>query len=414
MAGKDKKPEIRFTGFTDTWEQRKFEDNIVSIQTGTNLLGAETNNGIPLLKMGNIQRGFFSLNKLEYLDAKEQVEKENIVQYGDFLFNTRNTLELVGKGATWTGKGGKYAFNSNIARFAFNGVNTLFFNYLYNTQDMINQVHARAVGTTSVAAVYPKSLNSLEYMLPKVEEQKKIGELLLNIDNFITLHHRKYDKLVIVKKSMLKKMFPKDEANVPEIRFAGFTDAWEQRELSDYLDTSNEKNSNDDFSKSDVLSVSGDLGIINQIEFHGRSFAGASVSNYGIVDNGDVVYTKSPLKANPYGIIKTNKGKPGIVSTLYAVYKPKKNANSNFVQCYFDYDYRLNKYLKPLVNKGAKNDMKVSDDNALTGLVIFPSYEEQTRIAEFLECFDNLISLHQRELEKLKNIKKSMLEKMFV
>lgn len=199
----------------------------------------------------------------------------------------------------------------------------------------------------------------------------------------------------------------------PEIRFAGFTDAWEQCKLSDYLDTSSAKNSNDDFSKSDVLSVSGDFGIINQIEFKGRSFAGASISNYGIVDNGDVVYTKSPLKANPYGIIKTNKGKPGVVSTLYAVYKPKNNVNSNFIQCYFDYDYRLNQYLKPLVNKGAKNDMKVSDDNALIGLVTFPNYEEQTRIVEFFECLDELITLHQRKYDKLVIVKKSMLEKMF-
>ncbi len=199
----------------------------------------------------------------------------------------------------------------------------------------------------------------------------------------------------------------------PEIRFARFTDAWELRKLSDYLDTSSLKNSNDDFTKSDVLSVSGDLGIINQIEFKGRSFAGASVSNYGIVDNGDVVYTKSPLKANPYGIIKTNKGKPGIVSTLYAIYKPKNNVNSNFIQCYFDYDYRINQYLKPLVNKGAKNDMKVSDDNALIGLVTFPKYEEQTRIVEFFECLNALITLHQRKYDKLVIVKKSMLYKMF-
>ena len=159
--------------------------------------------------------------------------------------------------------------------------------------------------------------------------------------------------------------------------------------------------------------MSGDSGIINQIEFQGRSFAGASVSNYGIVNNGDVVYTKSPLKANPFGIIKTNKGKPGIVSTLYAVYKPNKNTNSNFVQYYFDYDYRLNKYLKPLVNKGAKNDMKVSDDNALAGLVIFPSYEEQTRVAEFLECLDNLIALYQDKRKKLGEIKRAYLDLIF-
>ncbi len=177
------KPGIRFGGeFTDAWEQRKFKDNIVSIQTGTNLLGAEANSGgVPLLKMGNIQRGYFSFNKLEYLDEKQDVEKENIAQYGDFLFNTRNTLELVGKGATWTGKSGEYAFNSNIARFTFDGINTIFFNYLYNTQQMIEQIQSRAVGSTSVAAVYPRDLDSVEYYLPNIEEQKQIGSFFSTV-----------------------------------------------------------------------------------------------------------------------------------------------------------------------------------------------------------------------------------------
>ena len=109
------------------------------------------------------------------------------------------------------------------------------------------------------------------------------------------------------------------------------------------------------------MSVSGDFGIVNQIEFQGRSFAGASVANYGVVETGDIVYTKSPLKSNPYGIIKANKGKNGIVSTLYAVYKPKQSANPEFVQNYFEQDARMNNYMHPLVNKGAKNDMRSRD-----------------------------------------------------
>ena len=123
-----KAPEIRFKGFEDDWEQRKFEDVIISIQTGTNLLGAESNHGIPLIKMGNIQRGFFSFKKIEFLKENEEVEERNMANFGDFLFNTRNTLELVGKGATWFGKDNKFAFNSNIARFTFEGINTMFFN----------------------------------------------------------------------------------------------------------------------------------------------------------------------------------------------------------------------------------------------------------------------------------------------
>ncbi len=145
------------------------------------------------------------------------------------------------------------------------------------------------------------------------------------------------------------------------------------------------------------MSVSGDFGIVNQIEFQGRSFAGASVANYGVVETGDIVYTKSPLKSNPYGIIKANKGKNGIVSTLYAVYKPKQSANPEFVQNYFEQDARMNNYMHPLVNKGAKNDMKVSAENALKGQIVFPDIKEQRTISEFFRNLDTLITLHQRE-----------------
>ena len=185
--------------------------------------------------------------------------------------------------------------------------------------------------------------------------------------------------------------------DAPAIRFKGFSDAWEQRKLEDYLTVSAEKNTGNIYGRSDVLSVSGDYGIVNQIEFQGRSFAGASVSNYGVVQTGDVVYTKSPLNSNPYGIIKTNKGKPGIVSTLYAVYHPKENAFSDFIQVYFEQHARMNNYMHPLVNKGAKNDMKVSAENALKGPVCFPSRIEQESISAFFSVLDNLITLHQRQ-----------------
>ncbi|MGF7346264.1 restriction endonuclease subunit S, partial [Enterococcus faecium] len=203
-------------------------------------------------------------------------------------------------------------------------------------------------------------------------------------------------------------------AKVPEIRFPGFTEDWEARKLIDYLDVSTQKNKDEIYDKGDVLSVSGDCGIVNQIEFQGRSFAGVSVANYGVVETGDIVYTKSPLKANPYGIIKTNKGKTGIVSTLYAVYKPKQITDPEFVQIYFEQDVRMNNYMRPLVNKGAKNDMKVSDENALKGEVMFPKLEEQRKISSYFEQLNNLITLHQRELDLLKETKKGFLQKMFV
>ena len=184
-------PEIRFDGFTDDWEQRKLGDDIVNIHTGTNLIGSESNSGLPLIKMGNIQRGYFDTSKLEYLAENEYPEKEDIANYGDFFFNTRNTLELVGKGATWMGTSGEYAFNSNIARFEFKNIDTIFLNYLYNTEDMTRQIHARAMGTTSVAAIYPRNLESVEYYVPIMEEQQMIGSYFQSIDRLITLHQQK-------------------------------------------------------------------------------------------------------------------------------------------------------------------------------------------------------------------------------
>lgn len=387
---------------------------MVSIHTGTNLLGSITNTGMPLIKMGNIQRGYFDTSKVEFLAENEQPDKADIVNYGDFFFNTRNTLELVGKGATWMKNSGEYAFNSNIARFELRNLDTIFFNYLYNTDYMTKQIHARAMGTTSVAAIYPRTLDSVEYLAPCMKEQQKIGAYFKQLDHLITLHQRKCEQTKNLKKYMLQKMFPQNGAKVPEIRFNGFTHDWEQRKLIDYLEVSSEKNRDNRFTKDDVLSVSGEYGIVNQIEFQGRSFAGASVSNYGVVENGDVVYTKSPLKSNPYGIIKTNKGIPGIVSTLYAVYKPKEITDSKFVQIYFELDSRMNSYMHPLVNKGAKNDMKVSAENALKGMVSFPKKDEQEMISLYFSNLDHLITLHQRKCDELKKMKKFMLQNMFI
>lgn len=199
----------------------------------------------------------------------------------------------------------------------------------------------------------------------------------------------------------------------PKIRFKGYTDDWEQRKLNEYFNVSTAKNKDNHYGKEDVLSVSGDYGIVNQIKFQGRSFAGATVANYGVVNTGDVVYTKSPLSTNPYGIIKANKGKAGIVSTLYAVYKPCKNVNSEFVQVYFELNSRMNNYMQPLVNKGAKNDMKITAENALKGGVCFPKLNEQDVIVEYFRSLDHLITLHQRKCEETKKLKKYMLQKMF-
>lgn len=169
--------------------------------------------------------------------------------------------------------------------------------------------------------------------------------------------------------------------NTPKIRFPEFKEAWEYKKLSELLGESKKRNQNLKFGKDEVLSVSGELGVVNQIEHLGRSYAGVSVHNYHVVDTGDIVYTKSPLKANPYGIIRLNKGKAGIVSTLYAVYKVnQQTAYGPFIDYYFSLDANTNRYLRPLVKKGAKNDMKINNAYVLHDQIYVPKISEQKRL----------------------------------
>lgn len=180
------------------------------------------------------------------------------------------------------------------------------------------------------------------------------------------------------------------------------------------MTVSNEKNVSNTYDKYDIYSVSREYGVVNQIEYQGKSFAGASLTGYGVVHTWDVVYTKSPLKLQPYGIIKTNKTQNGIVSALYGVFTPNGNIDANFVQTYFELDQRLNDYLRPLVNKGAKNTLLISDEDAIKGNVIFPQKDEQEKIVKMFNTLDTLIRKLEQKLEKLRNIKQSLLKQMFI
>ena len=199
----------------------------------------------------------------------------------------------------------------------------------------------------------------------------------------------------------------------PKLRFPGFDEPWEENELSHYLVENTERNRGLAFGKEDVLSVSGEYGVINQIAFQGRSFAGESVADYHVVETDDIVYTKSPLKANPYGIIKVNKGIPGIVSTLYAVYHPLNTVAPRFVDLYFANNLRLNKFLKPLVNIGAKHDMKVNNSFVLTGTVVFPSIGEQQKLVDFFAKLDRRIEAQRKIVEALKKYKRGLSDSLF-
>jgi type I restriction enzyme, S subunit len=200
----------------------------------------------------------------------------------------------------------------------------------------------------------------------------------------------------------------------PHLRFKDFNDEWNKKRLSDLLFEHKERNFQGDFDRNDVLSVSRTHGIINQIEHLGRSYAGVSVLNYHIVRKNDIVYTKSPLALNPYGIIKSNKNKEGIVSTLYAVYRCKENVNSDFIDFYFSLNEHLNKYLRPLVQKGAKNDMKINNQRVLIDHIYIPKTEkEQEKIASFLISIDNKIGQLTNTEILLQQYKKGVMQNIF-
>lgn len=184
-------------------------------------------------------------------------------------------------------------------------------------------------------------------------------------------------------------------------------------QLNTVLRENKERNEKLIYGKQHVLSVSGEQGVVNQVDLLGRSYAGESVAPYHIVETGDVVYTKSPLKLNPYGIIKQNHGAPGIVSTLYAVYHCSNPETGQYLENYFSIDSYLNNYLKPLVKRGAKNDMKVNNEEVLLGKIPIPSIDEQKKINSLLAKYDNIIELKINIVKELLRLKKSYLAKMF-
>lgn len=206
----------------------------------------------------------------------------------------------------------------------------------------------------------------------------------------------------------------KQQTAKPVIRFPEFTDHWNNTKLSELLKEAKKRNADLKYTKDEVLSVSGEMGIVNQIEHLGRSYAGVSVHQYHVVEVGDIVYTKSPLKANPYGIIKQNKKKAGIVSTLYAVYNVKEEkAHGEFIEHYFSLDENTNRYLRPLVKKGAKNDMKISNAYVLHDKIFVPSVTEQKKITLFLNILEKKIEQLKQKKRLLVEYKKGIMQKIF-
>ena len=235
-------------------------------------------------------------------------------------------------------------------------------------------------------------------------EQEKIGEVLEKLDTLITLHQRKYEKLVNIKKSMLDKMFPKNGASVPEIRFKGFTDPWEQRKLGEVFEEYSEKN----HAELPPLTIIQGGGTIRRDESErALQYDKSSLSNYKMVNKDDFIVH---LRSFEGGLEKASS--QGIISPAYHTFHGE-DVDSRFYYAYFRSKNFINKDLKPHVY-GIRDGRSIDIEGMKTIRIPWASYPEQKSIGDFLTHLDTLITLHQRKLEKLQNIKKSCLEKMFV
>lgn len=292
----------------------------------------------------------------------------------------------------------------------------IFWKYILTSKEFIKRLETVTYGIRDGRSISFDDFSELGFNVPNIDEQRKIGKTLTIIDTLIRKLEQKLEKLRNIKQALLNQMFinVNREGTAPLIRFKEFEEEWETKPLYEYLEVSNEKNISDKYDKYDIYSVSREYGVVNQIEYQGKSFAGASLLGYGVIHTGDVVYTKSPLKTQPYGIIKTNQDKDGIVSALYGVFHPKKNVSPTFVQAYFALDNRLNDYLRPLVNKGAKNTLLISDEDAITGKVVFPKRDEQQIVSESVMAIEGLVASTSSKLSKMRTMKQSLLQKMFV
>ena len=272
-------------------------------------------------------------------------------------------------------------------------------------QDFINE--SAGIGTVGTYTI--ESGKKTPISLPEMKEQQQIGAYFRNLDNLITLHQRKYDKLQVLKKAMLEKMFPKNGSSVPEIRFKGFTDAWEQRKFSDITFPAGEKNKEN--LPLESYSITNESGFVPQDEKfeNGGTMREADKRMYYIVSPNSFAY--NPARINVGSIGYQDTGKSVIVSSLYEVFKTSDDVDDRLLWHWFK-SPDFQKLIMQLQEGGVR--LYFYYDKLCMGQVPLPSLEEQRKIGKLFDTLDHLITLHQRELEKLQNIKKSMLEKMFV
>ena len=370
---KQNKPAIRFKGFTDAWEQRKLGALCVEFKSGDFISASDIaeNEAYPVYG-GNGLRGFTN------------------------HYNHDGEYALIGRQGALCGNVnyavGKSYFTEHAVAVRANKTNqTRFLYYLFSTMNL-----GQYSGQSAQPGLAVGNLVELENVVPSKPEQEKIASFLSSLDNLITLHQRKYDKLQVLKKAMLEKMFPKNGSSVPEIRFKGFTDAWEQRKLSEIAGKVTEKNTGLQYVE--TLTNSAEFGIISQRDFfdHDISKLG-SLDGYYIVRNEDFVYNPRISTSAPVGPINRNKlGRTGVMSPLYTVFRTH-DIDTTYLEHFFKCGYWYS-FMNFNGDSGARSDrFSIKDDVFFQMPIPVPHIEEQRKIGLFLTQLDHLITLHQRK-----------------
>lgn len=417
---KTKKPRIRFKGFTDDWEQRKVGD----------LCYMKGRIGWQGLKSSDfISKGPYCVTGTDFYNGKIQWEKcyhvsearYNMDPYiqlkpGDLLITKDGTI---GKLAFIDNLPGKACLNSHLLVIRPNEPAELSNIYLFQvfSSELFLAYYTQSGTGSTMKSLSQGVISNFKISLPCIDEQKKIGDYLKNVDDLITLHQRKCEKLKIIKKSMIENCFPKNGQKVPKIRFSGFTGDWEQRKLGHIVGRVTRKNK--DLVSNLPLTISAQYGLIDQNEFFDKRIASKDVSNYYLIHKGEFAYNKSTSTDAPWGAIKRlDRYENGVLSTLYIIFRilDENQVDSDYLASYYNTALWY-KSIRMIAAEGARNHGLLNiapDDFFETTLMIPRDIAEQKKIGAYLKNLDDLITLHQRKLEKLKKIKKSMLERMFV
>ena len=406
---KQNKPAIRFKGFTDAWEQRKFSDI-------TFPAGEKNKENLPLESYSiTNESGFVPQDeKFENGGTMREADKRMyyIVSPNSFAYNPAR-INVGSIGYQDTGKSVIVSSLYEVFKTSDDVDDRLLWHW-FKSPDFQKLIMQLQEGGVRLYFYYDK-LCMGQVPLPSLEEQRKIGKLFDTLDHLITLHQRKYDKLQVLKKAMLEKMFPKNGSSVPEIRFKGFTDAWEQRKLGDFCEMFNGDRSAKYPNEQDMVHEgipfinAGDLenGCVNLLNANKITTEKYNDLGGAKLQLGDIVYClRGTLGKNAY---IDNFSEGTVASSLVAI-RPK-NIDGKYLFYILNSDIEYSQRI--LHDEGAAQP-NLSAKSVSEFIIPIPNIDEQKKLSSFFDSLSNLITLHQRELEKLQNIKKSMLEKMFV